>query len=134
VNFFSLNEDERLVLTLTLAPFFIPNELYQLVTDSTLYEPLTYGARAQSKTGLFIPTGTTAIFLLGGKTTEGKLKALHLLKEHSLVKLNLISTNRPVGDPLMSGSLLINDLIFDFLSGIISFNQLPDLWKDKKKN
>jgi len=75
INHFSLTEEDRLVLLLALAPFFIPNDLHETVTGSLEYKPITYGARKSIHANQFLPTGTTALFLLAESNLVSRLKA-----------------------------------------------------------
>ena len=118
VAYLDLTENQRLILALALAPFFEPEKLTEVVTASTLYKPIAFGARKFNESNLFVPTGTTALFLLAGGDSAQKLIALNELLQHPLFidKLILI-TQEKVGGPMANGFLSIDTKLYEFLLG-----------------
>ena len=134
VTHFNLNEDHRLIFLLTLAPFFIPEALTKTVTGSKDYSPITYGARKILHNDQFFPTGTTALFLLGGNKFNKRLEAYNSLVYHPLLQLerNLINIGMvETQEPITNGILSVDHEVINYLAGN---GQLETLTKTISEN
>jgi len=118
---FNLTEQHRLILVLSLAPFFIPSELTKAVTSSTAYDPVSYGLRKTMYSNQFFPTGTTAMFLLAGKKFKDKMLAYKSLTQHPLLQAEkslLYLGKVEEQEPLTHAFLSVDMGVIDYLSGI----------------
>ena len=127
VTYFNLNEDHRLIFLLTLAPFFIPYDLTREVTSSKDYEPITYGTRKILHNDQFFPTGTTALFLLGGNKFKERIKAYLSLSKHpllyrerSLIKLGTVEEP----EPITNAFLTLDMEVIDYLVNNVKLEEL----------
>ncbi len=95
--------EERMVLALALAPYISPNLLDFFDGKSTIYG----GIRGKNHKG-FIPTGETALFILGGNSQSKRINYLHFFdKTHNFYKDNLITIgNTDSHEPYLSGVLI----------------------------
>ena len=111
-----LQADGRAVLALALAaqlnpalldPFFVRNQ--------TLDRPFTeFGGQATAQQSAFVPTGETALFLIGGTNLADRARAMQLfdpdnaMRRHGLVNLG----KRLAGAGLLTGALEVSqDLV-----------------------
>ncbi|HLP54712.1 MAG TPA: ATP-binding protein [Fluviicola sp.] len=112
---------ERLVLLLALTPHIKP-ELLDVFTirNSVSDKRFTEFGGATDSTIAFIPTGETALFLLGGTSLEERFSHYPMLTtEGSLVKKKLVKVEQAGRlEPVMSGKLVIDrDLLHYILTG-----------------
>jgi len=118
LEYFKLTEEERLIFLLAIAPSFIAHDLSKFVRRSPDYLPLSYGERKNVSTGVFIPTGTTALFLLAGNDTNKRLESMNSLMDHPLIRKELLFIGaEKKEEPYMSGFLHLDKNVFHMLSG-----------------
>jgi hypothetical protein len=117
-----LSAAEATLLLIGLAPHFQP-DLFDLAIESKIPGsgnfPKLGGVRGKNSRS-FLPTGQTALFLLGGEDRQQRLdiQALfgveHLFGQKKILWLEEV----PYGEPLMSGKIIISqDYIDTFLIG-----------------
>lgn len=119
-----LNEDERLILILSLAPHYAP-ELLDAFFCRNPETNQTYtqvgGIKGKNHIG-FLPTMQTALFLLGGNDSLKRLSYRNLFSEdHILRKKNILRIEETsVGEPAMCMELTIAEGLSErLLSGKI---------------
>lgn len=106
-----LNDDEKLVLLLSLSPHVQSNFLDSIIQNklaSTGDFPQLGGVRGKNFRG-FLPTGETALFLLADTDFE-KSKKIHEIfnTDHFFAKHQILWLEDPLeGEPKMSGKIII---------------------------
>jgi AAA+ superfamily predicted ATPase len=116
------DEEARLLVLLALAPSMKPDffdRILQGVSPGAGEHPEFGGLRGRQHRG-FIPTGDTALFLLGGDDLDARARWQTLLcGDHPLVQKGIVSLDEaPEGDPPMSGRLTLDsDYAERFISG-----------------
>lgn len=120
-----LDEDEAMLLLIAWAPHVKP-DLFDRAIESKLNGspdfPGLGGVRGKNFRG-FLPTGETALFLLGGESWERRIKIQKLFSaEHFFLKNRILwIEDLPPGEPAMSGRLILSPEIIDFfISGEVS--------------
>jgi hypothetical protein len=117
-----LDEESQLLLLLALAPWVRPDffdRLLQQALPGGGDFPQLGGLRGRQHRG-FLPTGDTALFLLGGDDLGPRLRWQALLwGQHPLVKKGIVYLEEPAeGEPPMSGRLMLDsDYAERFISG-----------------
>ena len=120
-----LQEDEKIILLVALAPHLQPNffeSLIQEVLPQGGDFPQFGGVRGSHYRG-FLPTGETAQFILAGDDFEKRIQLQkRLLGESILIKENIVELEMVKrGEPLMSGRLMISD---EWLHRLLTGNEL----------
>jgi hypothetical protein len=111
---------ERVVLILTLAPHLQPNALDIFKYDA---RSIHGGQNGKSHRG-FLPTGETALFILGGKNVNERIEVQKLFdRKHPFVKDDILYlADVEPNEPRMSGLLNISE---DFLDMLIHGKKMP---------
>jgi AAA+ superfamily predicted ATPase len=106
-----MTKEEQLLIAIAFIPHLDPNFF-----NGIIHEVLPEGAdlpifgcvKGKNHRG-FIPTGETAIFLLGGVDIKERLRVIELLKNSELIKQEvLIISPVEAGEPDMSGKLYLS--------------------------
>ncbi len=116
----SLSAQEYLVLSLGLVPHLKPNFFEQLLLEFLPQSgdfPQLGGARGKNFRG-FLPTGETALFLLGGDNLAKRLEVQKLFgEEHFFAKKHVLWLEEvPEGEPAMSGKIVLSQEYLDLLT------------------
>ncbi|HLT06653.1 MAG TPA: ATP-binding protein [Cyclobacteriaceae bacterium] len=120
-----LNYEETFLLVLALAPHVQPDFFDRIIQENLAQSgdfPQIGGARGKQFRG-FLPTGETALFLLGGSDFEKRVKFLMYFSEDStLVKKKVLWLEEvPEGEPRMSGRIILSQEYVDlFTTGQIA--------------
>lgn len=121
----NLNENESTLLLIALAPHLHP-DLFDRVIEGKLNGsgdfPRLGGVRGKNFRG-FLPTGDTALFLLGGDFWNTRLEVQKLFgPEHFFAKKKMLWLEElPSGEPIMSGKIILFQEYIDyFIYGYIS--------------
>lgn len=127
-NFFydnALPFEEKIIVLMALTPHLQPN-FYDKIIQQKLPQagdfPQLGGVRGKQFRG-FLPTGETAIFILGGDDLEKRFQVQKLLHEDHFFAKNQILwlEDPPTGEPRMSGKLVMSPEYIDlFTFGKIS--------------
>ncbi len=120
VRYYDLSFEERLVLALALAPHLRPQLLDAFFTQNaaTGQSFSEFGGVRHPESPGFLPTGETALFLLGGEDLEQRLAAMrlfdpdHFFARHEIVTLGAVKP----GVPRCSGALVLGPEIFDVIT------------------
>lgn len=121
---YDLNFEEQLLLLIALAPHVNP-EFFTSLIQHFLPQggdlPLFGAAKGKNHRGI-IPTGETGQFILAGQKLDKRIKVQKIFKKSSLFEEGILSLEAvPVGEPAMSGKLLIAPEYVDLLlTGTIS--------------
>lgn len=108
-----LSDKEYLILFLALVPHLLPDFLLDVVADEFPHGtdfPLFGGVKAKNHRGI-IPTGETVQFILGGNNLQERIEYCeffgeqHFFSQKKVIYLEAV----PVGEPLMSGKLLLHE-------------------------
>ena len=120
IHHYQMDDDERLVALLALVPHIQPQLLdvfYQV--KSTLQRGFTeFGGIQGKQHGGFLSTGETAMFLLAGRSLQRRWECQrifdrdHFFARHHILWLETV----PVGEPRLSGQLVLSEEIVDFLT------------------
>ncbi|HZV69384.1 MAG TPA: ATP-binding protein [Saprospiraceae bacterium] len=117
--------EELIVLLLALIPHIQPHFLSSIIASIRPEGgelPELGGIRGTNHRGL-LPTGETALFLLAGESTIGRIEVQHMFtSEHWFAKKQILWLE-PVreGEPVMSGRLILDSEVIEQLTtGIIS--------------
>jgi AAA+ superfamily predicted ATPase len=120
-----LNAEEIILLWIALMPH-VKGGLFDDTIQEILKEetdlPAAGGVRGKNFRG-FLPTGETALFLLGGDNFRKRFQLQYLFEaDHLLVKSRVLWLEEvPVGEPVMSGKLILSQEYVElFTSGKIS--------------
>lgn len=104
-----LDRDGRAVLALALASHLSPSLLDPFfVRNQTLDRPFTeFGGQTIPNGTGFMPTGETALFLVGGTSILERSQAMRFFDpDHPMRQMNLVSLTAPQGGgPMIAGSL-----------------------------
>ncbi|OAB79016.1 AAA family ATPase [Cochleicola gelatinilyticus] len=111
INEQGFSKEESLVLILGITPHLIPNFLQDVITETFPNGtdlPQFGGVKGQYHRGI-LPTGETALFLLGGTNILKRIKFQNLFNEaHQLYRNRvLFLSNVPAGEPEMSGKIVL---------------------------
>ncbi len=105
----NLEEDGRVMLALALAPHLQPSLLDPFfVRNTVLDRPFTeFGGQIRAHGSAFLPTGETALFLIGGTDLAARTRAARLLDpQHMLRQMGIVSLDAPrEGGPPIGGVL-----------------------------
>ena len=119
---FAPDDDSRMLLLLALAPWLKPeffDRILQKVAPGASDHPEVGGVRGSQHRG-FIPTGDTALFVLGGDHLDARARWQTLLcGDHPLVQKAVVYLEEAAdGDPPMSGRLSLDGEYAErFISG-----------------
>ncbi|SFB53371.1 ATP-binding protein [Algoriphagus aquimarinus] len=108
---FKMNFHERIVLLLALIPHIKPAFLDMLQIKNQNYDlPFTEfgGIKGEKHKGM-IPTGETAMFILGGTSLNRRFNLLYLFEhDHFFTVKNILRIESSIpGEPMLSGALRI---------------------------
>ncbi len=117
---YELNQAERLVLVLALAPHIRPQLLDVLFTKNSVSNRdfTEFGGRSGESFGGFLPTAETALFLLSGTDLAQRFSytylfdAEHIFAEHGILGLDKVQ----YGEPHLNGVLTVNREIIDLVT------------------
>jgi hypothetical protein len=125
IKYFQFSQAEINLVLIALAPH-IKSDFYDTLIQTQLPEagdfPQLGGLRGKQYRG-FLPTGETALFILGGNSMLRRFSILQLLDTQSfLVKNKIVWVDEPLaGEPAMSGQLILDkDYVELFTTGKIS--------------
>jgi hypothetical protein len=111
INKYHFSQEEIVVFLLALTPNIIPDLIVNCVAEifpSGTDLPLFGGVKGKQHRGI-LPTGETVQFILAGSDVQRRIDCFSLFTE--IAKLELSKTvyleNPPIGEPLMSGKILI---------------------------
>lgn len=117
VNKHQLNEGERMVLAVALAPHLPPHPLNLFFQDKSLQ---LQSKIARGETGLsFVPTAETALWILTGKDLKQRVKYTHIFKtshlfyKQSVVDVGETHKSESIYDGLLSLSPSFRDLFVE---------------------
>ncbi len=115
-----LTEVDLLALTLALTPHMQPELLPDLLS-SYLSEGKEFpemGLIRGKNRELFFPTGDTLLYLLAGKDLEARMHLMHYFQcESHIFRTGILSFDGvPVGEPRMSGRLLVDEEYVDIIT------------------
>jgi len=115
-----LHQNDVIWLLLALVPHIQPQLLTNIVADylpSGGELPDLGGTKAKNHRGI-IPTGETAIFILAGKDVATRIQQKQFMdSESKLFEKNILHLDDvPVGEPKLSGRLIIDDEYIDLLT------------------
>ncbi len=120
-----LSYDEIITLLLAFVPHISPKFLTTAVQEY-LPEggdfPEFGGVKGKNHRGI-LPTGETVLFVLAGNNVDRRIKVASLFdSEHFFAKQNILHLDNPgIGEPLMSGRLILDEEYVDlFTRGKIS--------------
>ena len=120
VQHYEMAFEERLVVLLALAPHIRPQLLDGFfVSNEDLQRGRTeFGGIQGRMHGGFLPTGETALFLVAGNDLERRLFGQHLFdRDHFFALHNIVKLETaPLGEPVLSGQLVLSREIVDFLT------------------
>ncbi|MCB0840790.1 MAG: ATP-binding protein [Bacteroidetes bacterium] len=114
---FGLNEEEFLIVLIALAPH-IQSDFFDRVIQKHLPEagdfPQIGGIRGEKYRG-FLPTGETALFLLGGTDIDKRFQIQKIFGEdHVFARKRILwLAETPQGEPRMSGNLILSQEYVD---------------------
>lgn len=112
---------ERIILLLALAPHIKPEILDGFLTKNTTYDKrFTEFGGVISPVQTFLPTGETALFLLGGSHLEQRFTYYNLLSpEHFFIKQKILVLEAGgKGEPFLNSRLLLaNTYVHYFITG-----------------
>lgn len=105
-----LSHQERLVVLLALYPHIQPDLLDMCLLSHFFDNALIGGKKSSDKAG-FLPTGETALFLLGGDDLMARNQYRYLFDSKHVFTQKGILSLAPVaeGEPKMSGTLVLSD-------------------------
>jgi len=121
----SLSVNETIVLFLALTPHISPNLFNSIISEYLPNGgdfPEFGGVKGKNHRGI-IPTGETALYILGGKDIKERIEITKMFDENHLFAKKNILYLEPVGvgEPKMSGQLILDDEYVDlFTMGKIS--------------
>ncbi|CAN5446987.1 hypothetical protein BH23BAC3_BH23BAC3_07680 [soil metagenome] len=127
----SLSSEEQIILGTALIPHLNPeffSNLIRLFLPNGGDLPVFGCVKGKHHRG-FIPTGETAMFILGGTDADRRLETAVLLKHSLVIKKGIILLETPpAGEPEMSGKLTLSKEYANlFLTGELS---TPDFGPD----
>lgn len=108
----NLDANEATVLLIALAPSIQP-DLFDKTIESKLSDPNNFprigGVRGKNSRS-FLPTGETALFLLGGEDIQTRLRVQQLFNaDHVFAQKKIIWLEElPPGEPPMSGRIILS--------------------------
>ena len=107
-----VNREEYILLLLALVPHIAPGFFERIIGEQLPNGgdfPELGGAKGNHYRG-FLPTGETALFVLGGANIEQRLAAAYVFSpEHWLVKERILTLESVgIGEPRMSGKLVLD--------------------------
>ena len=116
-----LSAQTRVIILLALAPHLQADFYDSIIKESIPHAgdfPQIGCARGRSFRG-FLPTGETALFLLGGERLEARLEVHRLFSEdHQLIKKHVLwLEDVPEGEPRMSGRIIMAQEYVDLFVG-----------------
>jgi len=113
VGHYAMGTAERLLLLLALAPHVRPQALDFFFTKNSLYDRgySEFGGWLGQSHGGFLPTGETALFLIGGDRLADRFCLLplfdadHYFHRHNILKLDTVKNH----EPRLSGALQLSE-------------------------
>lgn len=126
---YELQESDILLLLIALAPHLQPgfydNILAQKFPSGGSFPE--FGGHVGKRHRGIMPTGETAVFILGGKDIASRIEARKLLdNQRKLFQLDILQLGLPeAGEPRLSGQLLIDEEYSELLTSGIEVK--PDL-------
>lgn len=124
VNRHNMNQAERLILILALAPHLQPHLLDVFFVKNSTYDRgfTEFGGIKGHQHAGFIPTGETAAFLLTMNDINQRLQLLQLFSDtHFFKTQNILSLDAaPTDEPLLSGILKIHADFIDLLTNSVA--------------
>lgn len=120
INDNSLNEEESILLLISLVPHVMP-DLFDRVIESKLKGTGDFqrlgGVRGKNFRG-FLPTAETALFILDGESWEKRTEIQKLFgTDHLFYKKHILWIEElPIGEPVMSGRIILSREIIDYLT------------------
>ncbi len=120
VNHYGLNQAERLIFILAMAPHVRPQLLDVLFTKNSVSNRdfSEFGGRSSGSFNGFLPTAETALFLLAGNDLGQRFSysylfdADHVFAEHGILALERVQQ----GEPHLNGVLAVNREIIDLIT------------------
>lgn len=116
---FKMNHAERFVLILSLVPHLRPQLLdIFLMKNQVTDQPFSELGGYKSSYGGYLPTGETAVFLLGGSELEKRYQLQKIFdNDHYFSKHNILKLQAPgAHEPQFSGLLTPSDEYITFLT------------------
>lgn len=120
IHHYQMDVEERLVALLALVPHVRPQllDVFYQVNPSLQRGVTEFGGIQGKQHGGFLPTGETAIFLLAGRSLQRRWECQrvfdrdHFFARHHILWLEPV----PVGEPRLSGQLVLAEEMIDFLT------------------
>ncbi|NET53897.1 MAG: ATP-binding protein, partial [Merismopedia sp. SIO2A8] len=117
---YQLTQDELMVMVIALAPHLQPDFFDQVITAFLPQAgdyPQIGGWRGKSHRG-FLPTGDTALFILGAHQLGDRLQSQHFFdEEHLFARKQILTLDAPAdGEPRMSGKLIMTQDYIDWFT------------------
>jgi len=115
-----LSYEELIILLIALSPHISP-EFFNSVISEYLPNggdfPEIGGTKGKNHRGI-LPTGETVLFILAGKDIEKRIEVSKLFEEsHLFAKKNVLYLEQvPIGEPKMSGRLILDDEYVDLFT------------------
>jgi len=125
IHHYKMNQAERIVLMLGLAPHICPQVLDSFWTKNSATDKgfTEFGGLKGTTHGGFLPTAETALFLLGGSDLKSRFafsylfEGNHFFSAHEILKLMPAGS----GEPVLSGALQFSkEFIDQFTTGRLS--------------
>ena len=119
---FNLNETERMILALAIAPSLRPQMLDIFFTRNKSYDRgfTEFGGVKGEQHGGFLPTGETATFIAGGNDMAKRLEVVQILSQdhvfyrHDLIRLQSSKDDEPrLSGTLVPGPELLHKICYD---------------------
>lgn len=116
----ALSKEEHIVLLMALVPHVCPYFFDQIIREKLPQAgdfPQLGGVRGKQFRG-FLPTGETALFILAGDDLGKRVAIQHLFSEdHFFARQHVLwLEDTPVGEPLMSGKIILSPEYVDLFT------------------
>ncbi|MDX2304716.1 MAG: AAA family ATPase [Microscillaceae bacterium] len=132
VNYYKMNEEQRLVLILALIPYLHPEmlDVFFMLNPSTGRGYTEFGGLKGTRHGGFLPTIETALFVLAGADLEKRIEFQTFFEpEHFFIAHNILQISRPQeGEPHYSSLLSMDKDFVDLFT--IGTHQKPQFGTD----
>ncbi len=122
VDHYQLSFAEQIAILLSLVPHIRPQLLDIFLEEGRNMGFSEFGGVIGQRSGLFLPTGETLIFIVAGKNLDARFQLMDLFDpDHFFAKHGIIQLEpSPDGEPAMSGTINLSDEYLDyFTSGYI---------------
>ena len=120
LNHYEMGFEERLTLLLALAPHIRPQALDTFYRSHPEHQRghTEFGGIQGRMHGGFLPTGETALFVLAGRDLSTRFLCQRLFdRDHFFALHNILRLETaPIGEPVLSGQLVLAREIVDFLT------------------